>query len=397
MNRMNRNVWLLFVCQGLVNASSISQVAMSALIGYSLAADKALATLPYGLQMTATMAASIPAGLIFAHLGRKPGFLVGAALTLLGTILYATALVKASFPLYCLAAIPTGLGFGIGQHYRFAAAEVAPADRRSTAISLVMAAGVISAILGPEMVKYTKEMAMPVMFLGTYLCLLVLPVVSMALLAITELPPSPPRQSSPTPIAAILARPNFQVAVIAGLVAYGTMNLIMVSTPLEMKMCGFAVNDSTSVISVHAFCMFAPGFFTGRLIDRFGAHRIILTGGLLNFLCIAIAVTGSSFSHFAIALGILGIGWNFMFVGASALLTAAHSAVERVRAQVTNDFIVFGTVAITALSSGAIHAVAGWSGVNLTVIPFLLVALGLVTWNYLRAGRARAAAVVAQG
>jgi MFS family permease len=393
---MNRNVWLLFVCQGLVNASSISQVTMSALIGYSLATDKALATLPYGLQMTATMAASIPAGIIFARLGRKPGFMAGAAATLLGTILYAAGVVKSNFALYCLGAIPTGIGFGIGQHYRFAAAEVAPAEKRSTAISLVMAAGVISAILGPEMVKYTKELAMPVLFLGTYLCLLALPVASMVMLAITRLPPSPPRQASPTPISAIIARPNFLIAVIAGLVAYGTMNLIMVSTPLEMKMCGFGVNDSASVISIHAFCMFAPGFFTGRLIDRFGPHRLILVGGLLNFLCIAIAVTGSEFIHFAIALGALGVGWNFMFVGASSLLARAHSASERVRTQVTNDFIVFGTVAMTALTSGAIHDYAGWSGVNLTVVPFLLVALGLVAWNYLRAGRTRAAAIAAQ-
>jgi MFS family permease len=381
---MNRNVWLLFVCQGLVNASSISQVSISALIGYSLAADKTLATLPYALQMTATMAASIPAGFVFARLGRKAGFLLGAFATLLGTILFAVGLIRADFVLYCLGAIPTGLGFGIGQHYRFAAAEVAPPSQRSRAIALVMGAGVISAILGPELVKHSKELAMPVLFLGTYLCLAVLPAIGMALLAITRLPPSPPRQRTPTPVFSIIARPNFLTAAIAGLVAYGTMNLIMAATPLEMKLCGFGVNDSTDVIRAHAIAMFAPGFVSGRLIDRLGPHRVILIGGLLNFACIGIAVSGSTLLTFTTALMCLGVGWNFMFVGASALLATAHDATERVRAQAANDFIVFGTVAITSFSSGAIHAYAGWAAVNFTVVPFLVIALALVGLHYVR-------------
>ena len=381
---MNRNVWLLFICQGLVNASTISQVSISALIGYSLAADKTLATLPYALQMTATMAASIPAGIIFARLGRKAGFLFGAALTLIGTVIFAFGVIRADFLLYCLGAVPTGMGFGIGQHYRFAAAEVAPPAQRSRAIALVMAAGVISAILGPEMVKHSKEWAMPVLFLGTYIALAVLPAVSMVLLAITALPPSPPRVSAPTPIFALVTRPGFITAAVAGLVAYGTMNLIMAATPLQMKLCGFGVNDSTDVIRAHAICMFAPGFISGRLIDRYGPHRVILAGGVLNFLCIAVALSGSEFTTFIVALMALGIGWNFMFVGASALLTTAHTAAERVRAQATNDFIVFGMVAITSFSSGAIHAASGWMAVNLAVVPFLIAALGLVAWHYIR-------------
>ncbi len=382
---MNRNVWLLFICQGLVNASSISQVSISALIGYSLAADKTLATLPYALQMTGTMAASIPAGIVFARLGRKAGFLLGAAATLLGTIMFAIGLIQADFVMYCLGAIPTGLGFGIGQHYRFAAAEVAPPAQRSRAIALVMAAGVISAILGPELVKHSKEMAMPVLFLGTYIMLAILPAIGLVLLSITELPPSPPRQTSPTPLLTIITRPNFMTAAFAGLVGYGTMNLIMAATPLQMKLCGFGVNDSTDVIRAHAICMFAPGFVTGRLIDRIGPHRVILLGGLLNFICIAIAVSGSNeFSTFIVALATLGVGWNFMFVGASALLSTAHNPAERVRAQAANDFIVFGTVAVTSFSSGAIHAAQGWAAVNFTVVPFLIAAIGLVAWHYLR-------------
>ena len=385
---MNRHVWLLFTCQGLVTSSSICQVSISALIGYSLVADKTLATLPYALQMTATMAASIPAGIVFGRLGRKAGFMLGALATLLGTLLFAIGLIRADFVFYCLGSIATGVGFGVGQHYRFAAAEVAPPEKRSRAIALVMAAGVISAILGPELVKNSKELAMPVLFLGTYLMLAILPAVSMLLLAVTELPPSPPRQSTPTPIGALLARPNFITAAVAGLVGFGAMNLIMAATPLQMKFCGFGVDDSTDVIRAHAICMFAPGFISGRLIDRYGPHRIILIGGVLNFICIAVALTGgTAFSTFIIALTTLGVGWNFMFVGASALLTTAHSAAERVRAQATNDFIVFGTVAITSFGSGAIHGAFGWNAVNLTVAPFIVVAMALVGWHYLRQTR----------
>ena len=384
---MNRNVWLLFICQGLVGASAISQIAVSALIGHSLADDKTLATLPYALQMTSVMAASIPAGIVFGRLGRKAGFLLGAVATLIGTVIFAIGLIKADFLLYCLGSIPTGLGFGIGQHYRFAAAEVAPPAQRSRAIALVMAAGVISAILGPELVKHSKEWAMPVLFLGTYIALSALPALVMLLLALIELPPVPPRQKSPTPILAIIARPNFLTAAIAGLVAYGAMNLIMAATPLQMKLCGFGVDDTTDVIRAHAIAMFAPGFISGRLIDRFGPHRVILIGGLLNFICIGFAISGSEFSTFIIALVTLGVGWNFMFVGASALLTTAHSAAEGVRAQASNDFIVFAMVAITSFSSGAIHAASGWATVNFVVVPFLVLALGLIAWHYVRRDR----------
>ncbi len=378
---LNRNVWLLFLCQALVNASSISQVSMSALIGFSLAADKTLATLPYALQMAATMAASIPAGIIFARLGRKAGFYLGTACMLLGTVVFGIGVWQGNFLLYCLGALPTGIGFGIGQHYRFAAAEVAGPQARSRAIALVMAGGVVSAILGPELVKHTMLLTAPVLFLGTYVAMTLLPVIGAVLLSVSEMPPPPPRAVSPTPLRVIMARPAFVVAAVAGLVGYGSMNLIMAATPLQMMLCGYGVGDSTDIIRAHAIAMFAPGFVTGRLIQRFGAHAVICAGGVLTIACAALSLAGSAYATFVVSLMLLGLGWNFMFVGATALLSTAHDARERVRAQAANDFIVFGTVAITAFSSGALHSNVGWVAVNGAVVPPVILALGLVLWH----------------
>lgn len=385
---MRRTVWLMFACQALMNASVVGQVAMSALIGHSLASDKALATLPMALQMASTMAASIPAGLVFARLGRKAGFVLGALGACLGSLTFALGVWQGDFLLYCLGAIPAGLGFGISQHYRFAAAEVATPAYRPRAISLVMAGGVLSAIFGPELVKHSKDLLAPFLFLGTYLILALLPLACLALLSRADLPPAPPRPKVATPIGEILARPAFLTAAITGAVAYGTMNLVMTSTPLEMMLCGFGVGASATVIQLHAVSMFAPGFVTGRLIARFGVRRIIAAGALLNLFCVAVALSGREFGHFSVALMLLGLGWNFMFVGATSLLAEAHRPEERVRAQAANDFIVFGTVACTAFASGAIHAQAGWMVLNLALLPAVGLALLLVL---LQARRPRAA------
>lgn len=388
---MNRNVWLLFTCQAMVNAAGICQVAMSALIGYSLASDKALATLPYALQMIGTMAAAIPASLLFARLGRRVGFICGALSMMTGTLILLAGVWRADFVIYCLGALPLGVGFGIGQHYRFAASEVAAPAARARAIALVMAGGVVSAIFGPEIVKHTKEWMAPVLFSGTYVALLVLPLISLVLINVIDLPPAPKRTRKPVPLSALVARPAFVTAVIAGLVGYGTMNLIMTATPLQMMLCGFGVDQSTDVIRIHAICMFAPGFVTGRLIQRFGAHRIIMTGGAFCLACVAMSLTPALEINFMIALGLLGLGWNFMFVGATALLSSAHDPAERVRAQAANDFVVFTTVACASVTSGLLQHFAGWIVLNFVVVLPVLIAVGLVGWH--RIVHARAAAV----
>jgi predicted MFS family arabinose efflux permease len=389
--RMKRNVWMLFCCQALMGASMIGQVAMGALIGHSLADDKSLATLPMAFQMLATMCASIPAGIVFGRFGRRAGFLMGAVGAMVGSLVFALGVWKGDFLIYCLGAIPAGLGFGISQHYRFAAAEVATAAYRPRAIALVMAGGIASAVIGPELVKHSKDMVLPFLFLGTYLLLALLPPICMAILAVVDLPPAPPRQKVATPVIEIMRRPAFMTAALAGMVSYGAMNLVMTSTPLEMMLCGFSVAASTTVIQAHAVAMFAPGFVTGRLIGRYGVRRVIIAGAVLTAGCVLVAVVGRSFSHFTLALVLLGIGWNFMFVGATTLLSTAHAPEERVRAQAANDVLVFGTVACTAFASGAVHARAGWEILNLGLLPALALALGVLAWQGWRVRVARQA------
>ena len=223
----------------------------------------------------------------------------------------------------------------------------------------------------------------PLMFLGTYLCLLVLPLISATLLIFIKLPPATRQVSQPVPIRTIIARPSFLTAVVSSMVGYGTMNLVMASTPLQMLFCGFGVNASADVIRAHSIAMFLPGFVTGRLIQRFGAHPIICTGAALTLLCVTVNLTFSPLvTTFMVALALLGVGWTFMFVGGTTLLATAHDPHERVRVQATNDFIVFGSVACTAFASGAIEATGGWAALNLVVVPPTLIAAGLVLWHW---------------
>ena len=392
---MNRNVWLLFFCLALMNSVTAGQTVMSALVGHALAVDKALNTLPMAIQMTATMAASIPAGIVFARLGRKPGFLLGCAGSLLGSLIFALGVWRGNFEIYCVGAAFAGLGFGISQHLRFAAAEVAASDARARAVSLVMAGGILAAIFGPEIVKRTNMLLPPMTFLATYLCLTILPVICALLLLFVRLPPATRRIAEPVPFRAIIARPSFLTAVASSMVGYGTMNLVMASTPLQMLFCGFGVNSSADVIRAHSIAMFLPGFVTGRLINRFGVHPIICIGAALTALCVA---TNLGFPQviptFMVALVLLGVGWNFMFVGGTTLLATAHDPHERVRVQATNDFIVFGTVACTAFTSGAVEAIGGWEALNLMVLPPTLIAAALVIWHWM--ARARLAPAAAQ-
>jgi MFS family permease len=305
---MKRNVRLLFACQALTHATMSGQATMAALIDHSLAQDEALATLPIGVQMAAVMASSIPAGFVFARLGRRAGFTLGAFGSILGALVSALGIWRGDFLTYCLGAAFVGFGFGIGQHYRFAAAEVATPDYRARAISLVMAGGVLSAFLGPELVKQTRELGAPYLFLGTYLALAVLPVICLAVLSAATLPPPPPRPKVVTPLGEIIGRPAFLTAAVIGLVAFGTMNLVMTSTPVEMMLCGFSFGASATVIQAHAVAMYAPGFVTGRLITRFGTGRVITAGGALTALCVAFGLMGREFWHFAVALSLLGVG-----------------------------------------------------------------------------------------
>ena len=379
---MNKNVWLLFCSQALTNAIMSGQTIMASLIGFKLSGS-ALNTLPMAIQMIAVMSASVVASHVFSRYGRKAGFWLGCMVSFFGSLVFALGVYTGNFPLYCLGAIPAGLGHGIGQHLRFAAAEVADQDSRARAISLVLAGGVLAAIVGPEMVKRTHDLIPDHTFLATYLYLPVLPLISATLLYFTALPPAPPRVVVKIPFRDILARPNFVAAVCASLAGYASMNLLMVSTPLQMVMCGFGVAATADVIRSHSVSMFAPGFVTGRLIQKFGVHQIIGIGSVITLACVGINLYfPPAWGVFMISLALLGLGWNFMFVGGTTMLTTAYTPQERVRVQATHDFIVFGSVAGTALTSGAIEAVAGWTALNLTVLPPVLIAMAVVGWHY---------------
>ena len=380
---MNKNVWLLFACQALMNAVMSGQTVMASLVGYNLSGT-ALNTLPIAVQMVSVMCASLLAGYAFPRFGRRGGFWLGCALMLCGSLTFAMGIYTSNFVLYCFGAIPAGLGFGISQHLRFAAAEVADPHAKARAISLVLAGGVVAAIVGPEMVKRTNDLIPDYIFLATYLYLPVLPILCAILLSFVQVPPAQKKTGIPVPFRVIFARRTFVTAVVASLVGYGSMNLIMASTPLQMMMCGFGVGASADVIRAHSLAMFSPGFVTGRLIQRFGVHQIILIGGVLTLACVAVNVFQPPlFTTFLVALALLGVGWNFMFVGGTTLLTTAYAPEERVRVQATHDFIVFGSVAITALTSGAVQATQGWDVLNLTVVPPVLIAFGVVGWHWL--------------
>jgi len=386
---MNKNVWLLFACQALMNAVMSGQTVMASLVGYKLSGT-ALNTLPMAIQMIAVMSASVIAGIVFPRFGRQRGFWLGCGIAVFGSLTFATGIYVGNFTIYCMGAVPAGIGFGLSQHLRFTAAEVAAPEARARAISLVLAGGVLAAIVGPEMVKRTNALIPDYTFLATYLYLPLLPALTAILLYFTRLPPAQRNTGLPVPFRTIIARPYFVVAVVSSLVGYGTMNLVMASTPLQMLLCGFGVSASADVIRAHSIAMFAPGFVTGRLIQRFGVHQIIFIGGLLTLACVFVNLYYAPlFGTFMIALALLGVGWNFMFVGGTTLLTSAYSAEERVRVQATHDFIVFGSVAMTALTSGAIQATDGWATLNLTVVPPVVIALAVVGWHW--ASRARLA------
>jgi MFS family permease len=384
---MNKNVWLLFACQALMNAVMSGQTVMASLVGYKLSGT-ALNTLPMAIQMVSVMSASIVGGYAFPRFGRRGGFWLGCAIMMCGSLTFALGVYTGNFVIYCLGAIPAGLGFGISQHLRFAAAEVADQHAKARAISLVLAGGVLAAIVGPEMVKRTNALIPDYVFLATYLYLPVLPVITAILLTFVQVPPAQRKVGIPVPFRTIFARPDFITAVVSSLVGYGSMNLIMASTPLQMLLCGFGVAASADVIRAHSIAMFAPGFFSGRLIQKFGVHQIIMTGGLLTLGCVAVNVYEPPlFTTFMVALALLGVGWNFMFVGGTTLLTTAYAPEERVRVQATHDFIVFGSVAMTALTSGAVQATQGWNVLNLTVVPPVLIAFIVVGWHWVARSR----------
>jgi predicted MFS family arabinose efflux permease len=393
-SRARLNVALLFLSQALARTSGSAMMTTSALVGYSLAEHKGLATLGLGFQFTALMAITMPASLFMKRFGRRAGFIAGASLGASAGVILAWSLFARDFGLFCVGSALMGAALGISNFYRFAAAEVADTAFRPKAIALVMAGGVIAAIAGPELVKWSKEWVEPVLFAGTYMGLAVLPLGTIALLAFLRLPreegvgatDADPGEAS-RPLLVVLRQPVFLVAVSSAMAAYGAMNLIMTATALQMvEVSAFRINDAAWIIQSHAVAMYLPSFVTGHLIRRFRALNVMTVGAVLNLLCIATNVAGQTIVHYWAALVLLGVGWNFMFIGATTLVVHTYRPAEKAKAQGLNDFLVFGTVAVTAMFSGTIHFHLGWHAQNLLSAPALVLALGAITWLRLKRG-----------
>lgn len=392
LSRDRRNVLILAACQALFTTAQSMLIILSGLVGATIAAEKALATLPVSMVVVGTLVATVPASLLMKRVGRRPGFLAGAAIGLGGALTAAFAIYVADFWLFSFGCFLMGLNGGFAQYFRFAAADVAAPAFKSRAISLVLAGGVAAAVAGPELVKLTVDALAPIPFLGAYVALAGLPVLSAAFLAFLDIPRPSAAEGSERgrPLAAVLGQPTFVVAVLGGMVGYGVMSLVMTATPLAMVGCGFGVPDAALVIQWHVLAMFAPSFVTGSIIQRFGVLNVMLAGTGLLAACVAVALAGVDIGHFWIALVALGLGWNFTFVGASTLVTETYRPAERAATQAANDFLVFGSVAAASLSSGAVLHFFGWNAVQVFALPFVAAAALAILW--LKRARRMAAA-----
>lgn len=395
-----KNISVLVACQALFFMCNTIVISTAPLVGLQYAPDPSLATVPLGAQFLGTMAATMPASLLMKRVGRRAGLAVGMLVGILAGLLGWHAIEAGSFLLFCLSGVLYGTFSAFGQYLRFTAADAADASfkddlaaRRARAIAIVMAGGVVAAVLGPEIAKATRELFAPVLFSGSYLAVALLAAISVGAIALLDLPAPgvAERTAAGRPIGVILRQPAAMVAVLASLVGYVTMNLLMVATPLAMLACGHEFDDSAFVIQWHVVGMFVPSFFTGRLIARFGVQRIILAGVAINVICVATAFSGLEVAHFAASLFLLGIGWNFLFLGGTSLLTACHTPAEKAKVQGINDLVVFSSVAASASFSGLLHDLVGWHMMNLLALPGLLLVAALVLFQRRAVPAARAA------
>ncbi len=377
---MNINVLLLALCQALLTTGNVLLVSVTALIGRDLAPSASLTTLPVAMQFVGLMAATIPASLIMKRIGRKNGFYLGNSIGIGGALACVWALSNSQFTAFCLGTFLLGIGIGFGTLYRFAAVEVCAPEQKNRAISLVMAGGVLAAIAGPTLAVSSQQWVEDIPFQGAFIGLLVLYVFALVLLSLIRIPKANAAEQAgeARPIGQIMAQPDFITAVVAGMVGYAVMNLLMTATPLAMDRCGYSFGSVASVIEWHVLGMFVPSFFTGSLVNRFGIKPMIYSGAALLVSCILINLTGTSEWHFFSALLLLGVGWNFMFIPATQLLTGTYKPAEKAKSQAANEFLVFSVVTMSALTSGWLEDSLGWFTMNWMMMPVVLWAVAVV-------------------
>ena len=381
IDRVNRHLLLLALCQGLFLTNNVVFIAINGLVGLALAPAAWMATLPVtGYVMGAALSA-MPVSRLQARLGRKPAFQIGLVVAALSSALCAYAVFVQSFWLLVAATVVAGFYSANAALYRFAGPELVAPAYKEQAISLVLAGGIIGAFAGPNLASATRDLSMAP-FAGAYLSLVGVALLSMLALSFIRFPVhQPPLAGAPggRSVAELLRQPVFFVAVAACSLGYGVMNLLMAATPIAMQQCQHPFDRAALVLEWHVLGMFVPSFFTGRLIKRFGALPVMGVGAVLNFACVAVALSGVEVMQFLIALLVLGVGWNFLYVGGTTLFTQAYRPEEKNRAQGMMDTSVFATMALSSFSSGALITTQGWTWLNVgSLMPISLVSLALI-------------------
>lgn len=382
--RTKLSILLMSGCQALMNSTTsimISSAALASLI--LLGEDKSLATLPVTAVVTGTALATIPASLFMRQVGRKVGFLFGVTIGITGAAICSYAIWISSFWLFAFGAIFVGMSTAFGNYYRFAAIDIAGTKHRSKAVSYVLAGGVIAGFIGPQIASHSKDLFAPFMYMGSYLSIIILGALSLVFLSFVRIPRMviPDHESGQRPLTEIIRQPTFIVAVLSAMIGYGVMSLVMTATPLAMVGCGHQASDSFNVISWHVVAMFSPSFFTGSLISRYGEYKIIILGAVLGLASVTVSLMGLELANFYIALVLLGLSWNFMFIGGTTLVATTYRPSETAKVQGLNDFLVFGTVATASLMSGQLQERFGWDVVNFGALPLLAFVILLALWS----------------
>ena len=379
--RTRRNLLILALSQGLAMTSMTMVITIVALVGLELSPIEGLATLPLALQFTVTMASTIPASLFMRRFGRRAGFSLGAATGIASALLSAYATYLGSFTLFTVSAAAYGVTQCFASFYRFAAIESAPAEWRAKAASLVLGGGVVAGLIGPTLAIVTRDLISGRLFVGTFLAVAALCALALLLLQGLRMPaPADPGERGGARIADLLARPVFVVAMAAAAVGYGSMSLVMTATPLAMAAHHHDFPATAFVIQWHVVAMYAPAFLTGTLIQRWGVLEVILIGAAAMLATVAVNEAGTGLMQFWTALVLLGIGWNFMYVGGTTLLSEGYAPAERAKAQAINEFVMFAMITAASFGSGLLQQTVGWSWVNLAVVPGILAVAAAGLW-----------------
>ena len=393
-----RNVWLLVASQSLGGAAPPIIISLGGIVGQMLASDPSLSTLPVSLYNLGLALSTIPAAVLMRRLGRRAAYVLGALLGSVSGLIATYGVVQGDFATFCVGAAMAGFYGACVQSYRFAATDAVEPSQRAKAISRIMVGGLVAAVIGPQVVIWTRDAWPMAPFAGSFLGQAGLALLALPLLWMLRAPPPQAAVAEGTarPVGTIARSPGFVVAVTAGIVSYGLMAFIMTAAPMAMVGCGHTVGEAALGIQWHVLAMFAPSFFTGHLIARFGKIAITALGLVLIAASGLLALAGLELLHFWGSLILLGVGWNFGFIGATAMVTDTYTPAERAKVQALNDFLVFGTVAVASFGSGRLLNTSGWETINTLMLPLIAVVLVMLGWQTLHRRRATASATVTQ-